>query len=95
MPTEDLRVERDDESQQYLVYVAGRRAGLADFQRKGDVVEIPHTEVDPSFGGRGVGSVLVQGALDDLLAEGLKVRPTCPFVRAWIDKHPKYADLVA
>ncbi len=47
-----------------------------------------------SLGGKGVGSKLVQGALDQVRAAGLKLIPQCPFVKAWIDKHPDYADLV-
>ena len=46
------------------------------------------------FEGHGVGSRLVQGALDDLRARGLAVVPLCPFVAGFIDRHPEYADLV-
>jgi uncharacterized protein len=58
------------------------------------VITFIHTEVPPELGGKGVGSKLVQGALDQVRAEGLKVIPQCPFVKAWIDKHPDYADLL-
>jgi predicted GNAT family acetyltransferase len=54
-----------------------------------------HTEVEPEWEGRGVGSELVRGALDDVRARGLKVRPLCPFVRAFIERHSEYLDLVA
>jgi len=36
----------------------------------------------------------VQGALDQVRASGLKLIPQCPFVKAWIEKHPDYQDLV-
>lgn len=58
------------------------------------VITFDHTEVPPELGGRGVGSKLVQGALDLVRAEGLKVIPQCPFVKAWIGKHPEYTDLL-
>lgn len=58
-------------------------------------VTATHTVVPESLGGRGVGSTLVRGMLDDLRARGLAVVPQCPFVAAWIGKHPGYADLVA
>jgi uncharacterized protein len=51
--------------------------------------------VDPHFEGKGVGAALVQGVLDDVRARGLKVRPCCPFVAAYIRRHPEYEDLVA
>jgi len=50
--------------------------------------------VPPELGGKGAGSALVKGALDQVRAEGLKVIPQCPFVKAYIDKHPEYADLL-
>jgi uncharacterized protein len=53
-----------------------------------------HTEVPPELGGKGVGSALVKGALDQVRAEGLKVVAQCPFVKAYIDKHPDYVDLL-
>ena len=46
------------------------------------------------FGGKGVGSRLVRGALVQIRAEGMKVIPVCPFVKAWIADHPEYKDLV-
>ena len=58
------------------------------------VITFVHTEVPPELGGKGIGSQLVQGALDQVRADGLKVVAQCPFVKAWIDKHPDYADLL-
>ncbi|MFB6417200.1 MULTISPECIES: GNAT family N-acetyltransferase [Bradyrhizobium] len=60
----------------------------------GDVITFEHTDVPKELGGKGVGSKLVQGALDQVRASGLKLIPQCPFVKAWIEKHPDYADLV-
>jgi len=45
-------------------------------------------------GGKGIGSKLIQGALDQVRADGLKVIAQCPFVKGWIGKHPGYADLL-
>ena len=59
-----------------------------------DIITFIHTEVPPELGGKGVGSRLVKGALDQVRAEGLKVIAQCPFVKAWIDKHSDYADLL-
>jgi uncharacterized protein len=53
-----------------------------------------HTEIEPEWEGRGFGSTLAAGALDDVRVRGLKVRPLCPFVVAYIRRHPEYADLV-
>ena len=58
------------------------------------VITFIHTEVPPELGGRGIGSKLVQGALDQVRASGMKVIADCPFVKAWIGKHPEYKDLL-
>ena len=60
----------------------------------GGVITFIHTEVPPELGGKGIGSKLVKGALDQVRAAGLKVIPECPFVKAYIDKHPDYAGLL-
>jgi predicted GNAT family acetyltransferase len=58
------------------------------------VITFVHTEVPPELGGKGIGSKLIKGALDQVRAAGLKVVPRCPFVKAYIEKHPDYADLL-
>ncbi len=58
------------------------------------VITFVHTEVPSELGGRGVGSRLVKGALDQVRADRLKVVAQCPFVKAWIEKHADYADLL-
>lgn len=58
------------------------------------VITFVHTEVPPELGGKGVGSKLVKGALDQVRAAGLKVIAECEFVKGWIGKHPEYADLL-
>ena len=58
------------------------------------VITFVHTEVPPELGGKGVGSRLVKGALDQVRADGLKVIAQCPFVKGYIDKHADYADLL-
>jgi predicted GNAT family acetyltransferase len=49
-----------------------------------------HTEVPPELAGRGIASFLIRSILDDAAAKGLKVKPVCPLVRAYIEKHPQY-----
>ncbi|MBR0930499.1 N-acetyltransferase [Bradyrhizobium diazoefficiens] len=65
------------------------------YKRDGNVITFEHTDVPKELGGKGVGSKLVQGALDQVRTAGLKVIPQCPFVKAWIEKHADYQDLVA
>jgi predicted GNAT family acetyltransferase len=59
------------------------------------VITFIHTEVPPELGGKGIGSRLIKGALDQVRADGLKVIPQCPFVKAFIEKNAIYQDLLA
>jgi predicted GNAT family acetyltransferase len=79
----------------YEIDVDGEVGGFINYRRDDGVIELVHTDVAPKWEGRGVGAALVQGALDDVRARGLKVRPYCPFVAAYIRRHPGYQDLVA
>jgi len=58
------------------------------------VITFTHTEVPSALEGRGIGSALAKGVLDDARRRGLKVVPLCPFVAAYIERHPEYRDLV-
>jgi uncharacterized protein len=64
------------------------------YKIEGDVITFDHTEVPPELGGKGVGSRLVKAALDQVRDLGLRVVARCPFVKAYIEKHGEYADLL-
>ena len=57
-------------------------------------ITITHTEVPTALRGLGIGSVLVRGALELARAQGLKVASGCPFVSAYLGKHPEFNDLL-
>lgn len=78
----------------YELIVDGHVA-TAHYRLQPGVITFDHTVVPEALGGRGVGSALARGALDDARAQGLKVVPQCPFIAGYIKKHPEYADLVA
>jgi len=92
----DVAVEvRDnpDESR-FEAYVDGALAGFSAYVVGGDTVNFVHTEVDDAYEGQGVGSALVRQSLDQLgEREGVRVTSSCPFVRAWMRKHPEYLEL--
>jgi len=92
----DLSVEHRPDERRYVLLVGGEHAGeLVYRDRGGNVVAFLHTEVDPSQQQRGLGSALVAAALGDARERGVRVVPLCPFVDAYIRRHPEFADLVA
>jgi len=62
-------------------------AGFVRYGRRPQSVILLHTEVDEAFHGQGVGSRLVRGTLDQLLAEGVTVVNECPFIERFIQRH--------
>ena len=79
----------------YEVWTEGRLAGTIRYTLENGEITLVHTEVDPAFEGHGLGSILVAGALADIRTRGLKLHPLCPFVAAYLRRHPEFADLVA
>jgi hypothetical protein len=57
------------------------------------VISFIHTEVPKALAGKGIGSRLARHVLEAARAEGLKVVPVCPFIAAWMKRHPEYDDL--
>lgn len=90
----ERQVRRDDGANRYEITVDGAPGGFAEFREVEGAIVFAHTVVEDAFEGKGVGSDLVRGALDDVRARGGSVVPLCSFVRAWIDRHEAYGDLV-
>ncbi len=87
-------VRHNPEKSRYEIFVDDERVGLMTYRVDGDLVTTPHTEIDDAYGGRGLGQQLVKSALDEIRDAGRYVQPLCPFVKAYIDKHPDYRTLV-
>jgi len=84
---------RDNTERHRFELDADGHIAFANYERGHGVLTMLHTEVPKELEGRGIGSALSRGVLDTAGREGLKVNPLCPFARAYIDKHPEYADL--
>ncbi len=83
------------ELDRYELRVDDELVGFADYVRRGNEVEIPHTEIDPARRGRGLGAELVRGSLALIRSDGATVVPSCPFVARYLDDHPEDQDLLA
>jgi uncharacterized protein len=92
----DIRVQHRADASRYELYVGDDLAGVADYWETSDgPLVFPHTEIDPSRRGQGLGAVLVRGALDDVRSRGRTVVPQCWYVAQFIREHPEYRELAA
>ncbi len=89
----DLTINHNEQAQRFETTVDGH-TGYISYQEQADALVYDHTIVPPALGGQGVGSALVQHALNYARDHNKKVIPQCSFVASYIDKHPNYQDLV-
>jgi predicted GNAT family acetyltransferase len=88
-------VTHNEVESRYELHVDGQLVGIADYHRVGDLLDFTHTEIIPSHGGRGLGTVLVEEALGDVTRQSWTVIPHCWFMRDVIAEHPdRYLKLV-
>lgn len=78
----------------FEILVDGQVAGFARYQLEGGSVAFVHTEVDDAYEGKGLGSQLVREALQQVSDRGAGILPYCPFVKAYLERHPDRASLV-
>ena len=67
---------------------------VCSYRRIGDVLVLHHTEVPRVLQGQGLAGELVRAALDWARAQGLRVRPTCSYVAAYMQRHADTQDLL-
>lgn len=60
-----------------------------------NTLALVHTEVHPDLEGQGVGSALVKGTLEYIEQSNQQIVPLCPFVAAYIKRHPEWQRIVS
>jgi predicted GNAT family acetyltransferase len=94
--TTGVRVADDAARHRFEISVDGTVAGFAAYRlhpegARPERIVFTHTEVDPAYEGQGLGSRLAAGALGAAKERGLTVVPQCPFIAAYLRRHPEYA----
>ena len=78
----------NEEKERYEIHLGEERAGVAiATPAEGDRLVFAHTVIDPAFGGRGLGTILVGEALADAARRGKIVVPECPFVVKYLQEN--------
>jgi len=86
-------VVNDAARHRFALEISGHLA-VSHYRLEGDVITFEHTEVPAELEGQGIGSRLIKGALDQARRNGWKVVVQCPFVKAYIEKHAEYQELL-
>lgn len=90
---ETIEVVNNPERHRFETRLNGVLA-MASYRLSGDVITFTHTEVPDTISGHGVANKLARTALDHARENGLTVVPLCPFIAAYIKRHPEYQSLV-
>lgn len=83
-----VEVTDNDSLHRFEIAVDGKVAGFAEYRTEPGAVVFTHTEIDPAFEGQGLGSRLAAAALQDVRERGLEIVPVCPFIAAYLKRHP-------
>ena len=89
------RISNDQAASRYEVLVGDELAGFAEYDLTDGGIAFTHTVVDDAYEGQGIGSALARAVLDDARDRGLRVTPRCSFLKAYMERHPEYLDLMA
>jgi len=95
MSASSVHVDHRPTDHRFVADVEGGEAVLAYEPLAGGVLDLEHTIVPEESRGEGVGDALVRAAVAYARREGVQLIPTCPYVEAWLARHPKEGDVFA
>lgn len=84
----------NEERKRYELEVEGKTAYIEYLLAQGKIY-LTHTEVPRELEGKGIGSSIVQQVLEEVKKNGLKLMPLCPFVAAYLKRHPEWKSILA
>ena len=86
---------RDNEQEgRFELLLENAVVGWVEYRPAGDSVILSHTEIDEALEGQGLGGRLASWVLATLRERGRTIIPLCPFIAAYIERHPEQADIV-
>ena len=83
----------NEEARQYEYHIDNVVPRI-EYIKSGEKIFLSHTEVPQQLEGQGIGSAIIKAALEDIERKELTLIPLCPFVAAYIKRHPEWKKLV-
>src|SRR5690606_6147048 len=90
----EVSVSENKENKRFEVMVDGKLA-MIEYIKAQNIIYLTHTEVPPELGGRGIASAMVEQVFQQIKQEGLELVPLCPFVAAYLKRHPEWIGILA
>ena len=84
----------DNEAAKQYQFEIDKYIPRIEYIKSSDKIFLTHTEVPKELEGKGIASSLIRQVLMDIEQKDLTLVPLCPFVAAYIKRHPKWRKLV-
>jgi predicted GNAT family acetyltransferase len=91
----DIRTEDSDKGGRYVIGEAGAEAEMTFSRASPRLIVIDHTGVPDIYRGQGIGAKLAAHAIEQARQGGWKIIPLCPFMKAQVQRHPDWADVIS
>ena len=92
---EHLELRMNEDKERFELEVEGHIAFIEYKITKQNIIFLTHTEVPKTLEGKGVGSAIVSKTLEWIKSKGYPLAPLCPFVAAYIKRHPEWKEILA
>jgi len=89
----EYNIKHNEAESRFETEVEGKIA-FVDYRKRDDIFIVTHTEVPSDLEGRGIAAALTKYLLDYVRENNLRVRPVCPYTKAYVQRHPEYNDIV-
>ena len=90
---EAIPLVKNEEKKRFEIEVDGYFAFI-NYGDYGSQIALVHTEAEPELAGTGAASAVVEKTLNYIEKEGRPLLPFCPYVFAYIKKHPEWKRIV-
>lgn len=84
----------DNEDRKRFEYQLEQGVALVEYIKTQNKIYLTHTEVPSKYEGQGIASSMVKDVLGEVEKSGLKLVPLCPYVAAYIKRHPEWKKLL-
>lgn len=88
-----MTIKHSPDEQAFTVTEDGQKGELTYARPADGIVDFQHTWVDEALRGRHIGDALAEKALTFAKEEGLRIRTTCTFMKAYVERHPEWQSL--
>lgn len=90
---ENIPLYKNENKHRFEIEINGYFAFI-DYKESQNAISLIHTEAETELAGTGAAAAVVKKTLNYIRENGKKLLPYCPYVFAYIKKHPEWKSVV-